>query len=502
MVRFKPDVKMLYWLAVVLSIILAVELLANGYSKYFLNEAGRPANYIRRGLEYTVLNVIYFAWLIPSILRRRRILSIDGPNLETRKSGAADSDFGRQLRAASIFLLLALISFPVTADVYLYLQTGLMCLNGVNPYLHRSVDFASALIPHLSWREATHYGPIQLGVCSLLALFLPLGILPSVYILKGLCLGLHILNARLIGSALRDSSYRELAMFAYLVNPVLIFDQVANAHLDVLACTMLILLLIFLKNENHAGATAINLASVFVKTYSIVWVPIYYAYLLRNRRWASLAAGVSLWVTVLVVFSLTILRSGEAWARLSGPGWMAAGSLCHIASAIIYALSGVLPEVVVRKQAGVVLIFKMMGNLGYCIFYAWLLWRFFFVEQGTKEALSNDMGWATLILFLFATPWFQPWYATVLVPFVVINRHAYLFSITAAVYTVIASVSYYVLAYGPARIPLLAVSFLTVGPPIILICQGLVDPRVAERCWNWLKPASACAVATDHVAVS
>jgi alpha-1,6-mannosyltransferase len=487
MIRFKRDDAKFYWTAVVLSIILTVELLFHQFSP---TDGGKTSSYIRRGLEYTLLNVIYFAWLIRRI-RERQTVSLPRSGFETAGRVLDDSESGPRLLPSSIFLALSLISYPVTADVYLYLQYGLMCLNGVNPYTHRAGDFASALTPHLHWAEAANYGPIQLGVVSLLASFLPLGIFSAVYILKGFCLALHVLNAHLIGRVLKGSSYRGLAAFAYLVNPILLFEQVVNAHLDVLSCTLLILMLLFLKRKNDEGATVANWASVYVKAYAIVWVPIYFAYLLRNRRWASLAMGVLLWVATIVGLTLTLFPNGEAWARLQGPGkWMAAGSLHDIFSAILDGLSGVLPEIVVRKKAGIVLMSKLASYLGFCLFYAWLLWRFFFVERGTEEALSRGLGWATLLLFLLATPWFQPWYATVLIPFVVINRDDRLFAITAAAFATLATTSYYVFAYASVRGPLLVVSLLTVGPPIALIALGLLAPRLAERSWSWLMPSS------------
>jgi hypothetical protein len=142
-------------------------------------------------------------------------------------------------------------------------------------------------------------------------------------------------------------------------------------------------------------------------------------------------------------------------------------------------LGGLLPEIIVRKQGAVVYRFTQATYGAYCLGYAVLLYRVLVGRLSSVSDLISYLGWATLVLLLFATPWYQPWYATILLPFVVLNLRARFFGITASTYALSSSVAYYLFSYSGNWWPQLGVSILTVVPPLALLVLGARHPDLA-----------------------
>jgi alpha-1,6-mannosyltransferase len=94
------------------------------------------------GSQYLVLTVIYLTWLVRN---------------EQKYKGYEFLDI---LKSTWVFLAIAFIGYPLTQDIYLYLQYGLMAINGLNPYMSAG-DFASVLSPFIFWNQTSTYGPIS-----------------------------------------------------------------------------------------------------------------------------------------------------------------------------------------------------------------------------------------------------------------------------------------------------------------------------------------------------
>jgi alpha-1,6-mannosyltransferase len=159
-------------------------------------------------------------------------------------------EFSDIVKATSIFLAIAWIAYPVSSDIYLYLQYGLMGLNKVNPYLISSGNFASELSPFIFWDQTSTYGPISQLFFMAAAFFLSFNTILGIYIFKLICLLAHLLNSYLIWRQLKLSPHQQIITITYLINPLLLFEQATEAHIDVFVCTSIILLIKFFKNRN------------------------------------------------------------------------------------------------------------------------------------------------------------------------------------------------------------------------------------------------------------
>ena len=165
--------RLLTIIAIVIAVIFCSELIFRGYhdfsslSKVGENNPDLGISYIRRGIEYIALNIIYIIWLI-----------------QGKQESQHSSNFSNLLKAAAIFLIIALISYPATSDIYLYLHYGLMDLKGINPFINTAGQFTSDLSPFLVWKQSSTYGPVSQILFMLAASFTSIKIVLGVYVFK------------------------------------------------------------------------------------------------------------------------------------------------------------------------------------------------------------------------------------------------------------------------------------------------------------------------------
>jgi alpha-1,6-mannosyltransferase len=108
---------------------------------------------------------------------------------------------------------------------------------------------------------------------------------------------------------------------AYLVNPMLLKEQIVNPHLDVLLANTLIVLIGCLYSGRYVwGILAIWVGFIVVKTLPIIWLSLVFAFLFNPRRWRDLAAGFLLYLLRITVITYTFLPTVAAWKSLLNPG--------------------------------------------------------------------------------------------------------------------------------------------------------------------------------------
>jgi alpha-1,6-mannosyltransferase len=465
------------WLAIILSVIFCFETIvaySNPSSTSFLSA------YVRRGIEYSLLNGLYLIWLVEGIQQRK----LDHSAIEDCK--LTYQRFSDVIKVSLLFLITALISYPVTSDPYLYLHYGTMGLNGVNPYLIPAKDFASQFSSFFPWTQTSTYGPISTSFFIVAAAGRSVSVAVGVYILKTLFFIIHTINSYLIWNEMKGAEHRAFITLAYLINPIILFEQVGNCRVDVLLCTTLILLIGLLRQGNYIGSVIAAWAGILSKTLPIIWLPVLGVFLLRSQRWKSIAIAAFLSILLLLALSQTLFTEPRAWVSLLNPGvkWQSAGSFHDILNGLLSFTKPVLPTFFIEKQAGIVALFKTFTYGLYCLYYAWICFRVYFNRQYTAANLALQLGWLTLILFLLATPWYQPWYATILLCFAaLLNFAAPFFCLAVLTYSVCSTVAYYIFAGTPAQALLFIASVITVIPTTVLLFfrSRFTNPNSSNR---------------------
>ncbi len=397
---------------------------------------------------FVSLNAIYLVWLSQA---RKRILITYQSRLWV-----------------ALLPGIAFLTYPYSSDVYLYLHFGQMVLHGVDPYTVAAAEFQSPLSPFLVWSQTSTYGPISQIFFTIATLATPLGPILAVYLFKLCCLLFHVINTRLIWQFTANNLHRNTITLAYLMNPLLLYEQVANAHVDVFLSTTIILLIGCLHQRQFVGAIAALWAGFLTKTLPIIWLPILVSYLVQQRRWRSLGIGLLLSVCTVGVLSRTILPTLTAWKSLLNPGvaGKTARSLHHCLS--LWLNFGT--HWSADTQQHLLQTFTLLTTIGFALFYSRVALQFQFQNDRAATHLVSGLGWVTLMLLLFATPWIMPWYPSILLPFVALCPHSPLLRLTSLVFctsidTIVAG------GYGSSWFEL-CVSLCTVMPPLIAIGLG------------------------------
>jgi alpha-1,6-mannosyltransferase len=393
--------------------ILCAELLFKQYRlEVGVSHASLTYNDLRIGAEYIALNILYLIWLRKAKLNDQQDSRI-----------GYKVNFVQAIAPYSIFLLLAFISYPNTkTDIYTYLHSGLMILNGINPYIVPAGDFYSKVSPYFSWLQTSTYGPISQSLFVISALFTTINIILGIYIFKVLCLIFHVLNAFLIWNQLKDDYLKNILVIAYLVNPILLFEQVSQAHIDVFLCTSLILLIRSIRGQSWFLSVMLIWVGVLTKTIPIIWLPLMLFYLIIKKKYKTLILSLLASLAVIFIVTFVCLGSLDGWSSLTNPGvsFRTNRSLHIFLITIFKNFTNILPSFLSGEYAyRVYLLSKWITYMAYILYYAVTLYGMYWgirKKSYSEIHLILTIGWTSLLLFLFATPWNPSWYVTILIP--------------------------------------------------------------------------------------
>ena len=451
--------KILYAAALAASIIFCIAMTSMGITKFYsVLQGGENYNdfptsgfsVIRLLINgsYLIGTVTYIIWLI--------------------QKKQTNSSFLDICKYAIPFLALALIAYPQSNDIYMYLHYGSMSLYKINPYLNEPSTLVSGVSPFLHWSQTSTYGPVSMFFFSVSALAVPISPLLGVYFFKLICVLVHTLNAYLIWRLLANSERRNLITMAYLINPMLLNEQIVNAHLDVLLANTLIVFIGCLYSGRYVWGILAIWVGFLVKTLPIIWLPLVFAFLFKQRRWRDLAAGSLVSLLIILVITYTFLPTVAAWQSLFNPGVSnaTARSFHHaINLSLIF-----LPNVTVETKESIVSLLKYFAYLSWIVYYAVTLIKSYFHKNDSEINLVSDIGWTTLTLFLFATPWLMPWYPSILLPMAALSINSPNFVLTSLTFCLSPSI---ILGGGGGKTLLSLLTIcVSVFPPTALLILG------------------------------
>jgi len=459
MLKTIGKIQFLYVFAFVAALVLSTVLAIGGVRSFFEAIAGEETNFNNESFNgisfirllsmfsYISLCVCYVVWLFCS------------------KPISNELKFKQIIKPATPFLLLALIAYPLSNDIYLYLQYGLMNLRGVNPFIIPASYVSSVLMPLLYWLQTSTYGPVSQLFFTGSAIFIRVNPILGVYVFKLFCLLVYILNAYLIWRLLKESPSRSKLTIAYILNPFLLIAHVADAHVDVFLCFSVIVLIGCLFHRRYVAAILAIAAGFLTKTLPIIWLPLVVGFLISRRLWKTLAIAAGALTVVVLVLSQTIFPTLIAWKSLLNPGvsGLTARSIHHLVN---LGLSFFNRSTFLENQPAIQQ-FSRVTVLGFAIFYSWKLLQPYLKRKYSEVDLVTDLGWVTMALLLGATPWLMSWYPSVLLPFAVLIRNLPIFSLSSLTFCLTTGA---VIGAGSGNTPLsLFGCLLTLGPVLAIL---------------------------------
>ena len=297
----------LYVFALVTASVLCAVLAVGGVTSFFEAIAGEETNFNNESFNgisfirllstfsYISLCVCYLVWLFRS------------------QPISNELKFKQIIKPATPFLLLALIAYPLSNDIYLYLQYGLMNLRGVNPFISPAGHVPSVLMPLLYWLQTSTYGPISQLFFVASSVFIRVNPILGVYVFKLFCLLVYVFNAYLIWRLLKESPLRSKLTIAHVLNPFLLIAHIADAHVDVFLCFSVIVLIGCLFHRRYVAAILAIAAGFLTKTLPIIWLPLVVGFLISRRLWKTLAIAAGAVAVLILVLSQTIFPTLTAW---------------------------------------------------------------------------------------------------------------------------------------------------------------------------------------------
>lgn len=411
------------------------------------------------GILYLIVNILYVLWLFQA----QRNYSYKGLK------------FFDLVKLCFPFLALAFISYPLGNDIYLYLQYGLMALNNYNPFLLRAGGFSSELYEFIRWYQTSTYGPVSLAFFVISAAFVPVSKILAIYLFKGFCLAAHLLNGYLVFRLLKKYPYSEIVTLAYLCNPLILFEQVGSAHVDVFVCTTFLFLIFCFKYKHYLVGMLTIWLGFMAKTLPILWLPLGTAFLIQQRRWYSLILAVIGSLAIVGLLTITVLPTKEAWWSLLNPGVSdTLGPLADTMGSFHRILATYLrywPNLTSQFKMDIIAKFKLFTYAIFGAYYLVTLIQIPLRRRYSEDNLGLDIGWVSLLLFVLATPWLMPWYASTLLPATALNIDDRRFALTSLAFSMSSASHYALLSTGVFH------SWFVVGFPILILGLDLIIPR-------------------------
>lgn len=451
--------KTLYILGIVFTLLFCIELSILGWGnlhsvlsnlqdhhKLFPNQLTR----LRINLEFIGATIVYILWL-------------------AQKQKENFPSFSKILSVFAIFLVLPFLTYPRTFDIYQYLHYGLMGLAGVNPYLNPADSFPSSMSSFLAWSQSSTYGPVSQLFFMAAAAVVKVNLVAGIYFFKLLCLIFHAINGFLVWTLLKNSAWRSKITIAYLVNPLLLTEHLLCAHIDVFVANALLLLLFFLQQRQYSLLVLMVWLGFLTKTLPIIWMPLVFSFLLLNRRWKDIGVAVLTSIAVIVVVSLTALPTLEAWKSLFNPG--VTGKTALSLHYLLTASLSYFPSITIETRQNLLSLLTRLTTLGFAAFYSITLLKSYLKRRYSETNLISDIGWVTLVLILFATPWVMPWYASILLPIAAVNLSSPVLVLASLAFSLSSNFIYRGAGSGVSIFSIL--STLTVLlPPIVVLVFG------------------------------
>lgn len=301
----------------------------------------------------------------------------------------------------------ALLVLPANSwDVFAYIGFGrISAVHGLNPYLTGYAQIADSYAPYAWFRGPMNYGPVVLPPFMAAGLASEFSVLAALYVLKGLWLALHLCTAGVLGHLLEkarlDPGY---GMFLFTLNPLLLFELIANGHNDGLMILFAVLALAALQRGHGGAALLLALLGALVKPPGALLVAATAVYLLRRRDWRRLAAGIAGSAVASVgVILLFFSDVGSAAVLLDRPGI----SLYAAIAELIGDGESAPQQVLLRGGLQLVL----MAALAF--FGVWRL-----TKIADFDGVVRETAYVMLAVLVAYQGSIYPWYVTWIFPFV------------------------------------------------------------------------------------
>jgi alpha-1,6-mannosyltransferase len=312
----------------------------------------------------------------------------------------------------AVVSLLAWTLLPAdSSDVLEYIGFGrLAAVYHVSPYLHTYSELTDSFAPYVTWDDPMPYGPVVLPVFAIAGVVSEHHVLVAIYLIKFAWLLIHLLNAwlvyRLAQTLVPDPEY---ALFLFAFNPLILLEQMGNAHNDGLLILFGLLAIVALQRGREGVAVPLALLSALVKIAGLFWLAAVVALLFRRRSWRALARGAGASLAALAVVFMLLPGFASQLTVMNTQARYSEDSLHSVLIESVAAFCRALNRSWEYED-----IFQIDRLIFSALFIAVCVWRFRAIRD--LASLIRELGHVFLILLLGYAASVYPWYVAWLVP--------------------------------------------------------------------------------------
>jgi len=306
-----------------------------------------------------------------------------------------------------------------STDIFAYIGLGRMAaVYGVNPYLHTYAEFEDFFSVYLFWKLPMPYGPVVLPVFILAGWLSQVSLFLSIYALKLVWLLVHGSNSWLLYRILKSwkPAAAPYSLFLFAFNPLVLLEQIGNAHMDGLLILFSLLAILALQRERHSVALWMALLAALVKLPGLLLCAAIFVYLMRQREWRGIFWGMIGGVVMLAALKLTVFPNLESlMSMVTSRLKLTQNSLHTWLIDVVKIFSQKL-----GIEASYPSLLAMDRKISTVLFALFCLWRLGRIRDFGR--LRGEMALVLLVLLIGYTEWFFPWYATWLLPFAALTE--------------------------------------------------------------------------------
>gem|GEM_PF-5928843 len=301
--------------------------------------------------------------------------------------------------------LAALALYPIgSKDLFGYAAYARLHVHyGMNPYLARVADVVAfrkdLFLKNMFWvQHGTPYGPLWTWLAfATYRMIAPFGLLPLLFSYKIIGFLTHLLVTAMtyrIGELLSPGRGPQAAVL-YGLNPLAVFELVANGHNDGLGLLLLLVSLwLVLQARRGEGFLVAGLANVYKLSAGLV-VPFLLWITARKGKWRIAVAGAGVIVLVFITMYLPFWNGGAVFTGLlTTVGGYYSNSLPVLPYFLGY------PKELVGS-------FHRAGLLAFILCYNLLLYR---AGRGSRDTLLVASGLGFIAYFLLGAGVVHRWY--------------------------------------------------------------------------------------------
>jgi hypothetical protein len=404
-----------------------------------------------------------------------RIYTAAGKDLDAHESAGADR--ARPLLWGGLAVgVAASLSLPLTTnDIFSNLAYGRLTALGYNPYRTTPqwlpADDPFGALVGSRWRNTpTVYGPILAAANSLVG---RASTVPGAMMLFKMLASMAVLGSVLIAYRIcRTRSFdgpSRASFVLYAFSPVLLWELSAQAHNDAFMVLAMVGF-VWAATQGREWAATICLSMALYTKLAVAPLLAFYLFSVARREPLRAAA------MALAIVAIGVLLLAPYWdgiETLRGPLATAGGNMSRTARSFGDLACLVAMWISSSAQSTAYRVFWVGG----LVVLGLLFIRGLIVVRSTEDAIHH-----ALVLLgaycLFASPWFQPWYVTWLLPLALVHRDERWQRITA-LYGAVTPVQY-ILPLDPITTAVLNIVVLAKAMPLVGVHWSLPGRRPAS----------------------